>query len=295
MCTLSPERSVSKWKLPRAETAGLTGFSGRQGGGESSERKEPEHFLTPLPLFPCRSACPVPAMFFTATLSTLLLLGVLPSTAREHRGHISVVLLGATGDLAKKYLWEGLFQLYLDEVSSGHTFMFYGGAQAELEQGQKLMFDRLKRLTCPSDVTPDRCAMLKDQFLRLTQYHQLKTAEGYATLSEEIATMLRQEDLEEAGRLFYFSVPPFAYAEIARHINSSCRPPPGAWLRVVLEKPFGRDLKSAQQLAEELRTFFQEEEMYRVDHYLGKQVSVLTGIWPERDFQKTRWEIKTCG
>lgn len=68
-------------------------------------------------------------------------------------------------------------------------------------------------------------------------------------------------------------MPPFAYTEIARHINSSCRPPAGAWLRVVLEKPFGHDLQSAQQLAAELAGFFREEEMYRVDHYLGKQVS----------------------
>ncbi|XP_060115345.1 GDH/6PGL endoplasmic bifunctional protein [Heteronotia binoei] len=220
-------------------------------------------------------------MFFTATLSALFLLGVLPSVARERHGHISVVLLGATGDLAKKYLWQGIFQLYLDEANNGHTFTFYGGALAELKKGQKLMFDRLKRLTCPPDVTPDRCAMLKDQFLRLTQYHQLKTVEGYAALSEEIATVLHQEDLEEAGRIFYFSVPPFAYAEIARHINSSCRPPPGAWLRVVLEKPFGHDLKSAQQLADELKMFFREEEMYRVDHYLGKQA--VAHILPFRD------------
>ncbi|XP_048375533.1 GDH/6PGL endoplasmic bifunctional protein [Sphaerodactylus townsendi] len=220
-------------------------------------------------------------MFLMATLGTLFFLGVLPSAAREHQGHISVVLLGATGDLAKKYLWQGFFQLYLDEVSNGHTFTFYGGAQAELERGQKLMFDRLKRLTCPSDVSPDRCAMLKDQFLRLTQYRQLKTAEDYATLSQDIATMLSQEDLEEAGRIFYLSVPPFAYAEIARHINSSCRPRPGAWLRVVLEKPFGHNLKSAQQLADELKTVFREEEMYRVDHYLGKQA--VTHILPFRD------------
>lgn len=231
-------------------------------------------------IFPAR---PVPTMFLTATLSALFFLGVLPCMARERRGHISVVLLGATGDLAKKYLWQGIFQLYLDEVNNGHTFTFYGGAQAERERGQELMFDRLKRLTCPSDVTPDRCAMLKDQFLRLTQYHQLKTAEGYATLNEDIRTMLSQEELEEAGRIFYFSVPPFAYAEIARHINGSCRPPPGAWLRVVLEKPFGHDLKSAQELAEELKMFFREEEMYRVDHYLGKQVSDLIELGPECD------------
>ncbi|NXP80781.1 G6PE protein, partial [Ramphastos sulfuratus] len=214
-------------------------------------------------------------------LCTVLFVGALPSLAELSQGHISVVLLGATGDLAKKYLWQGLFQLYIDQVSSGHSFTFHGAALTALEPGQRLMFDVLKKLACPPDEPPNRCAVLKDQFLKLSQYHQLKTAENYTALNREIQTLLRQEGLQEAGRIFYFSVPPFAYTEIARHINSSCRPPAGAWLRVVLEKPFGHDLQSAQQLAAELMSFFREEEMYRVDHYLGKQA--VAHILPFRD------------
>ncbi|NWX04080.1 G6PE protein, partial [Caloenas nicobarica] len=214
-------------------------------------------------------------------LCAVLFVGALPSLAEGSQGHISVVLLGATGDLAKKYLWQGLFQLYMDQVSSGHSFTFHGAALTALEPGQRLMFDVLKKLACPPDEAPNRCAVLKDQFLKLSQYHQLKTAENYTALNREIETLLRQEGLKEAGRIFYFSVPPFAYTEIARHINSSCRPPPGAWLRVVLEKPFGHDLESAQQLAAELTSFFREEEMFRVDHYLGKQA--VAHILPFRD------------
>ncbi|XP_010137493.1 PREDICTED: GDH/6PGL endoplasmic bifunctional protein [Buceros rhinoceros silvestris] len=214
-------------------------------------------------------------------LCTVLFMGAFPSLAEMSQGHISVVLLGATGDLAKKYLWQGLFQLYMDQVSSGHSFTFHGAALTALEPGQRLMFDVLKKLACPPDESPNRCAVLKDQFLKLSQYHQLKTAENYTVLNREIETLLRQEGLKEAGRIFYFSVPPFAYTEIARHINSSCRPPPGAWLRVVLEKPFGHDLQSAQELAAELTSFFREEEMYRVDHYLGKQA--VAHILPFRD------------
>ncbi|NXI42633.1 G6PE protein, partial [Galbula dea] len=214
-------------------------------------------------------------------LCTVFFMGALPSLAEASQGHISVVLLGATGDLAKKYLWQGLFQLYIDQVSSGHSFSFHGAALTALEPGQRLMFDVLKKLACPPDESPNRCAVLKDQFLKLSQYHQLKTAENYTLLNREIEAQLHQEGLKEAGRIFYFSVPPFAYTEIARHINSSCRPPPGAWLRVVLEKPFGHDLQSAQQLAAELMSFFREEEMYRVDHYLGKQA--VAHILPFRD------------
>lgn len=215
---------------------------------------------------------PALKMFFKETVVVLLLWGIFPTETRESRGHISVVLVGATGDLAKKYLWQSLFQLYVDEVTNGHTFTFYGAAQKDPDAGRKLMYDPLKNLACSPEVPPNRCAVLKDQFLKLTEYHQLKGEEDYASLNQGIQTSLAQEELVETGRIFYLSVPPFAYAEIARHINSSCRPPPGAWLRVVLEKPFGHDLLSAQRLAEELATVFREEEIYRVDHYLGKQV-----------------------
>lgn len=204
------------------------------------------------------------------TLCVLLLVGTIAVTCKK--GHISVILLGATGDLAKKYLWQGLFQLYLNEVSRGHTFSFHGAALTPPEKAEAILFDSLKNLSCPADVKADQCALVKDQFLKLTRYRQLKTPENYTALHQDILTSLAEEDLHEAGRLFYLSVPPFAYASIAQNINASCRPPPGAWLRVVLEKPFGHDYESAKKLASDMQTFFQEEEIYRVDHYLGKQV-----------------------
>ncbi|MBZ3873883.1 GDH/6PGL endoplasmic bifunctional protein [Sciurus carolinensis] len=201
--------------------------------------------------------------------------------AQELQGHVSIILMGATGDLAKKYLWQALFQLYLDEAGKGHSFSFHGAALTAPKQGQELMTKALESLSCPQDMTRSQCVELKGQFLRLSQYRQLKTAEDYRTLSKDIEAQIQQEGLREAGRIFYFSVPPFAYADIARNINSSCRPGPGTWLRVVLEKPFGHDYLSAQQLATELGSFFQEEEMYRVDHYLGKQA--VAQILPFRD------------
>ncbi|XP_004470655.1 GDH/6PGL endoplasmic bifunctional protein isoform X2 [Dasypus novemcinctus] len=209
----------------------------------------------------------------------MALLGCLQ--AQELQGHVSIILLGATGDLARKYLWQGLFQLYLDEAGKGHSFSFHGAALTDPAQGERLMAKALETLSCPQDLAPGRCAELKDQFLRLSQYRQLKTEADYSALSRDIEAQVQREGLREDGRIFYFSVPPFAYADIARSINSSCRPGPGAWLRVVLEKPFGRDHRSAQQLATELGGFFQEKEMYRVDHYLGKQA--VAQILPFRD------------
>ncbi|KAM6980056.1 GDH/6PGL endoplasmic bifunctional protein [Aplochiton taeniatus] len=188
-------------------------------------------------------------------------------------GHVSVVVVGGTGDLAKKYLWQGFFQLYSSQVSRGHTFSFYGGGLTPADQAKQILFDILKGVTCTKDLSPERCALLKDQFLHLAEYRQLKTSEHYQALCQHMEQQLTQEGMEEGGRLFYLSVPAFAYANIAEMINNSCRPATeGAWLRVVLEKPFGHDLNSAKVLSTQLASSLREEEMYRIDHYLGKQV-----------------------
>lgn len=192
--------------------------------------------------------------------------------AAPRSGHVSVVIVGGTGDLARKYLWQGFFQLYVDQVSGGNTFSFYGAGLSPAEKATPVLFEILKAVTCSKDVSQDRCAILKDQFLRLSQYRQLKTLEDYQELAKHIEQQLQQEGMTEAGRLFYLSVPAFAYAGAAEKINSSCRPTGGPWLRVVLEKPFGHDYRSAQVLATELLSALKDEEMYRIDHYLGKQV-----------------------
>ncbi|KAM9859062.1 GDH/6PGL endoplasmic bifunctional protein [Aulostomus maculatus] len=190
----------------------------------------------------------------------------------QRPGHISVVIVGGTGNLAKKYLWQGFFELYVNQIRSGNTFSFYAGGLSPADKATPLFFEILQETSCLKEVSPESCAVLREQFLRLAQYRELKTLEDYQTLAKHIEQQIKEEGMTEAGRLFYFSVPAFAYADIAEKINSSCRPPSGAWLKVVLEKPFGHDLRSAQILASQLKNSLKDDEMYRIDHYLGKQV-----------------------
>lgn len=197
------------------------------------------------------------------------------SEESQSPGHVSVVILGGTGDLAKKYLWQGFFHLYASQVGKGNTFSFYGAGLSPAENATPRLFEILKGLKCPSELSAERCALVKEQFLHLSQYLQLRSKEDYEKLNEHIQQQLKQEGMTEAGRIFYMSVPAFTYADIADKINSTCRPSAGAWLRVVLEKPFGHDLSSAQLLASQLASFLKEKEMYRIDHYLGKQVTKL--------------------
>ncbi|XP_051933065.1 GDH/6PGL endoplasmic bifunctional protein [Hippocampus zosterae] len=206
----------------------------------------------------------------------LLLLALCANRGRgeekQSRGHVSVVVVGGTGDLAKKYLWQGFFQLYSNQVSR-NTFSFYAGGLLSADKAMPIFFGILKAVPCPKDVSDERCALLKEQFLRLAQYRQLKSHDDYRDLAQQIEQQAQEEGLTEAGRLFYLAVPAFAYADIADKINTNCRPVDGAaWFRVVLEKPFGHDLRSAQALAAQLGEALRDEEMYRIDHYLGKQV-----------------------
>lgn len=213
-------------------------------------------------------------MFVTVflLLATFCVQGGKGQEESQRPGHVSVVIVGGTGDLAKKYLWQGFFKLYVNQVSSGNSFSFYGGGLSPVEKSTPVLFEILQSVNCSKDVSEERCAVVKEQFLRLAQYRQLKTLKDYQDLAKHIEKQLQEEGMVEAGRLFYLSVPAFAYADIADKINSSCRPSSGAWLRVVLEKPFGHDYKSAQLLATQLGNSLKDEEMYRIDHYLGKQV-----------------------
>ena len=182
----------------------------------------------------------------------------------------NVILVGATGDLAKRYLWEGFFDLYLQENGDVASFRFYAAAREDKVSGTKKMEDILaKTVRCEhKNIACDSSAVTN--FKRLTEYFPLKKEEDYAVLCSAIRANIKEED-RETGRIFYLSVPPFAYAQIAKAIDVYCRPMEArSLMRVVFEKPFGSDLESSRKLANTLSEYLREEEIYRIDHYLGK-------------------------
>ncbi len=113
-----------------------------------------------------------------------------------------------------------------------------------------------------------------------TQYAQLKSDDDYKSLGKLIAEntqsvygLVSTHLTFEEGRLIYMAIPPIAYARTAQLVNSYLRPQIGRpWFKVVLEKPFGHNKESAQHLNKRLSKYFKDEEIYRIDHYLGKSV-----------------------
>ena len=212
----------------------------------------------------------------SASVLLLLLITMVPMAAGGK--HVNVVLVGATGDLAKKYLWQGFFRLYQTQSHHGYKFSFYGCGRRTIDVAEPLMETILKKsLRCEHG----GCVKQRDEFISSVVYHQLKTEEHFSELRERITQRMVEfygsqssADNAEAGRLVYLSTPPAAYADATHNVNEYLRPSSGAtWLRVVIEKPFGHDKQSAVELSEQLSRHLEEQEMYRIDHYLGKSVA----------------------
>ena len=194
------------------------------------------------------------------------------------RNVTSVVLVGATGDLAKRYLWQGFFKLFSQETTEKNAFRFYAAARENFESGkQKIDSILADSLKCSRS---EHVCVEEKAFAQVTQYHPLNDDTDYISLCQIIADDVKPEECEK-GRIFYLSVPPFAYTQIAKRVKSFCRlQDKQIWTRLVLEKPFGSDFTSAQELAKNLANYFDESEIYRIDHYLGK-----TGVTQILDFR----------
>ena len=219
------------------------------------------------------------------------------SQQSEHfrRNVTNIVLIGATGDLAKRYLWQGFFKLFIQETNNGNTLKIYPTARESSELGQTKIDDILKEsLKCHESKHLNWCSEKKKVFVHqsVKGYHRLKDDQDYMSLCQIMTDDIAPEEREK-GRIFYLSVPPFAYTQIAKRIDSFCRRPKDkqSWIRIVLEKPFGSDLASAQELAQSLSNYFDEKEIYRVDHYLGKTgvAQILEFRYSNHNLYKDLW------
>jgi glucose-6-phosphate 1-dehydrogenase len=181
---------------------------------------------------------------------------------------MTFVLFGATGDLAKRKIFPALYNLFLDQKMP-NVFSVIGVGRGELSDDnfQTFVEDSLKTFSRRSIMDSSQL----EEFLSAFRYCQLDVtnAEGFKKLLEIVQR--REEELNiPENRMFYLSVAPKFFDVIAMNIKTSGLGSTKGWKRLIIEKPFGHDLKSAQELNEKLSRAFEEEEIYRIDHYLGK-------------------------
>lgn len=181
---------------------------------------------------------------------------------------MTFVLFGATGDLAKRKIFPALYHLFLDQKMP-HSFSIIGLGRREWSDDDFQTHVAHSLKTFSTRFINDRSK--KEEFLRAFRYTSLDVTdmEGYKKLLEIVQQREKELNIPE-NRMFYLSVAPEFFDVIVSNIKESGLGSARGWKRLMIEKPFGHDWRSAQHLNEKLSQSFEEEEIYRVDHYLGK-------------------------
>jgi glucose-6-phosphate 1-dehydrogenase len=173
-----------------------------------------------------------------------------------------IVIFGASGDLTKRKLIPALFNLHQQNML-GHPFAILGVSRTEMnnEEFRQKMTEFL-----PENETS------KD-FIGHLYYEAIQTSaeEDYIKLKQRIE-LLRKETGAPGNILFYLSTPPSLYPVIPKYLASvGLNNQKDGFKRLIIEKPFGSNLESARSLNKDLLQYFDESQIYRIDHYLGKE------------------------
>ncbi|MCC5931960.1 MAG: glucose-6-phosphate dehydrogenase [Cyclobacteriaceae bacterium] len=180
--------------------------------------------------------------------------------------NLIIVIFGASGDLTNRKLIPALFELYKQELMP-ENFAIVGTARSQLSQ--KDFHSRLKNGVSNPDIVAKT-----EEFLEHVYYLQLDPGvlNGYHELKSELS-ILAEKHKSRGNYIFYLSTPPSVYGIIAENLalaGLSAEDNQG-WKRIIIEKPFGIDYSSAKSLNNHLLKFFNERQLYRIDHYLGKE------------------------
>ncbi|WP_035323463.1 glucose-6-phosphate dehydrogenase [Peribacillus kribbensis] len=174
------------------------------------------------------------------------------------------MIFGATGDLAHRKLFPSLYRLHKKGRLS-ERFAVLGVARRSLTQEE---FRESVKKSISSALGEH--AELEDFVSHFYyQSHDVTDSGSYIQL-RELANQLDEQYSLEGNRLFYLAMAPEFFGTIGDHLKSDGLTDTTGYKRLVIEKPFGHDFESAQELNTRLRQAFAEEEIYRIDHYLGK-------------------------
>ena len=182
-----------------------------------------------------------------------------------------MVIFGASGDLANRKLLPAIYRLSQQRLLPPN-FVILGYARSPLSDEELRQRARTSLLGNPEVEfqSADWDAFAPRLFYMAGEYDD---AEGFQRLRDRIVMLEEQWNIG-GNRLFYLSTPPSVYEPIITCLGAAGLVEPAgrhSWTRVVIEKPFGSDLQSAHKLNDHVLSVFSEEQVYRIDHYLGKE------------------------
>lgn len=182
----------------------------------------------------------------------------------------SMVIFGATGDLAKRKLFPALFSLYKQGyLPTDFTIVGVGRSQKtdeEFRQAVRHSINTYSRFKITSE--EEWGSFIKHFIYAIANVKELN---GYQKIKEMIEYREQAFNLPQ-NRLFYLAIAPDLFGTVAIHLKESGLTQTQGWKRFIIEKPIGHDYPSAKQLNEKIIQSFTEEETYRIDHYLGKEM-----------------------
>jgi glucose-6-phosphate 1-dehydrogenase len=183
----------------------------------------------------------------------------------------TIILIGASGDLSIRKVMPALFSIFCHHMMPP-DFRIIGFARSEMTD-EEFRERASSNLTCRY-VSERNCDERKKEFLSRCFYQVGKYDDqnSFAELRKQVEEL---EGGSPSNRIFYMAIPPSIFLETSASIGASgfldCDQG-NCWSRVVIEKPFGEDSESSRQLSDELAKIFTEQQTYRIDHYLGKEV-----------------------
>ena len=191
----------------------------------------------------------------------------------KQAGSFTLVIFGATGDLTQRKLIPALFNLYLDGFLS-RPFTVIGYARREKTDAQ-FRAEMREAIVAHSRRKSDNPELL-DRFLASLQYvaGSFEDDAGYQRLKQRVAQSSQALGAPQ-NIMYYLATPPDAFPKIICALKTaglvSEHGEHEPWSRIVVEKPFGHDQKSAKELNRIIHSVFAERQVYRIDHYLGKE------------------------
>jgi glucose-6-phosphate 1-dehydrogenase len=184
----------------------------------------------------------------------------------------AMVVFGASGDLARRKLLVSIFQIFTQDLLDEKFYL--------LGCGRKKLTDEDFRKTAQQAIRESSGDVsAKDLNAFTEKLYYVDGDYNAAAFYESIKARLVQLDKKhkiDGCHIFYLAVPPFLYSPIVEHLGLSAlscirEPDSKQRARLIVEKPFGRDLQDATELNNKIRRCFDESQIYRIDHYLGKE------------------------
>lgn len=176
---------------------------------------------------------------------------------------VTFVIFGATGHLSRTKLLPALSRVVGARAMESHAVIGVGSRQRSDDEFARIVANSLDASSADHE---EARRFLDGTF----EYHSVSTDESYAALAKAVERVEQDEGLD-GNRILYLAVPPSRLDETVREITASGLDAGTGWTRLVVEKPFGKDLASAVTSNSIIHETFSESQVYRIDHFLGKE------------------------